>query len=358
MSGFAPSPGYLGTFLVVAVVFVWVVISCTAWARTRAPVAEGATTMKVFVNSWRQSLAAVTLAALLGPASVDGLPALAEEAEGDVPQSEVQEREETPRERGERSPEARAEREREETPRERGERSPEARAQRERERGVEGAEAQKREWAARRGHLQERAEEIRRRLKSLQPEQAAEAREWKQALEQIEGQLRQLKTQAVDQERFQKRLEELKAAERQARAAGKMDEAERLGRQARELLQRREPPQPDRPAVEREAAEVQRRREAAEVQRRLRLVRVAIDNLREAGLHDQAEALARDAERLLRRERPAAPERARQPDAVREAPPATPQLERVVREMHGQVQELRQQMDEIRRHLKESREPR
>ncbi len=352
-----------------AVAFVCVAISCTAWARTRAPVAEGATTMKVFVNSWRQSLAAVTLAAFLGPAPVDGLPALAAEAEGDVPQSEVQEREEAPRERGQRSPEARAEREREEaprergqrspearaerereeTPRERGQRSPEARAERERERGEEDAEAQKRRWAARRGHLQERAEEIRRRLKSLQPDQEAEARELKHALEQVEVQLHQLKAQAVVRERLQKRLEELKAAQRQARAAGKMDEAERLGRQARELLQRREAAQPERPAFE---------REAAEVQRRLRHVRVAIDNLRAAGLHDQADALERDAERLLRRERPAAPVRARQPDAVREAPPATPHLERVVRELHGQVQELRQQMDEIRRHLKESSEPR
>ena len=335
-----------------AVVFVLAAISCTAWARTRAPIAEGATTMKVFVNSWRQSLAAVTLAAFLGPVPVDGLPTLAAEAEGDVPQNAVQEREETPRERGERSPEARAEREREETPRERGERSPEARA--ERDRGEEDAEAQKREWVARRGRLQERAEEIRRRLKSLQPDQEAEARELRQALEQVEVQLRQLK---VDQE-LQKRLEELKDAQRQARAVGKMDEAERLGRLARELLQRREPPLPDGPVVKREAAEVQRRREAAEVQRRLRLVRVAIDNLREAGLHDQADALARDAERLLRRERPAAPERARQPDAVRDAPPAAPQLERVVRELHGQVQELRQQMEEIRRYLKESSEVR
>lgn len=69
---------------------------------------------------------------------------------------------------------------------------------------------------------------------------------------------------------------------------------------------------------------------------------------------EAADALARDAERLARGERPAAPEGGRQPEPGRPAypPAAVPQLERSVQELRGQVQELRQQLDEIRQHLK------
>jgi beta-lactamase regulating signal transducer with metallopeptidase domain len=81
----------------VPVAFLVLVISCTVWARTQAPVAERTTTMKVFVDGWRQSLAAVALAAVLGPVSGDGSSAVAAEDERPVPQvrgeREVRERE-------------------------------------------------------------------------------------------------------------------------------------------------------------------------------------------------------------------------------------------------------------------------
>ena len=187
-----PRRGRIGVVTAtIPVALLLVAVSCTAWARTRAPVAEGATTMKVFVACWRQSLAAVALAAVLGPASGDTSPTLAAEGEHDVPLIKVApeggehaavkaEREggdrEAVKEKREGEPgEARKERE---------ERKPEARGEREPGReGGEEREAQARELAQRRGQLQEQAAEIRRKLAALKPDQDADERELKGALE-------------------------------------------------------------------------------------------------------------------------------------------------------------------------------
>lgn len=317
----------------IAVALFLAAVSCTAWARTRAPDAEGVTTMKVFVDGWRQSLVAVTLAAVLGPASGDISQALAAEGERDVPRITVAregEREEAPREHAERKPEARPERER----------GPE---------GGEAREAHMRELAERRAHLLEQAGDIRGKLQALQPHQDADARELKGALQRIEVQLRELQPPAPNRERVQARLEELRAAHHRAREAGRADEAERLGREAHELMRMLEPHDGDRPAVH---------PQGGETQRRLKHLHAAIENLRAAGLNDQANSLARDAERLVRGERPASPEGARRPETPRDGPAPVPHLERAVQELRGQVQELRHQMEEIRQHLKELAEKR
>ena len=91
--------------------------------------------MKVLTDCWRQSLAAVALAAVLSPASGDTSRTLAADGEQDVPRSKVE------REGGER--EAVKEKpggERGEARKEREERKPEARGERERSRegGEEG----------------------------------------------------------------------------------------------------------------------------------------------------------------------------------------------------------------------------
>ena len=302
--------------------------------------------MKVFVGCWRQSLAAITLAVVFGPVSGDTPQTVAAEGEHDVPRIKLD------REGGDR-PAAKPEREgdRREVRKEHAERKPDAREERkpeargERERGREGGEqreAQARELAQRRAHLQEQAAEIRRKLQALKPDQDDAARELKGALERIEVQLRELQPQAPNRERLQARLEELKAAHRRAKEAGRLDEVERLEREARELGLM-EPRRGDHPAA---------RPEGDDMQRRLQHLRVAIENLRAAGLNDQANALAHDAERLARGERPATPEAGRRPDGPRDVPAAAPQLERAVHELRGQVQELRQQMEEMRHHLK------
>lgn len=320
----------------VPVALLVVAVSCTAWARTRVPRAEGGTAMKVFVDGWRQSLAAVALVAVFGPASGDAARTVAAEGERDVPLVKAKP------EGGDR-PAAKPEREgeRREARREE-ERKPEARGEREREGGAE-REARAREMAQRRAHLQEEAMAIRRKLEALKPDQEGARQELRAALERIEVQLRELQAQAPDRERVRARLEELKAAHRQAREAGRADEAERLEREARELMQMLEQRPGDRPPG---------RPEGEELQRRMQHLRAAIENLHAAGLHDQAEMLARSAERLARGERPAPPEGGRRPDAPRDMPPGAPQLERAVQELRGQVQELRQQMEEIRQHLK------
>jgi beta-lactamase regulating signal transducer with metallopeptidase domain len=290
----------------ITVFFVLVAISCTAWARTRAPVAEGVTTMKVFVNCWRQSLAAVTLAAVLSPAVPDDSQALAAEAERDAPRISAEAEREREREpERERKPELDRERERElkDAPREHAERKPEASPERQhRAESAEAREVQEREWAKRRDQLREKGNEIRHRLRALPPDREAERRELIQALERLEVQLRQLEAQAPGRQR------------------------------------EREQPERDPVPVRREA----------EVERRQHHLRVAIDNLRAAGWHDLAEALARDAKELPRGDRPG-PERERHPEA---------HMERAIHELRAQVQELRHQLEEIRRHLKESAERR
>lgn len=321
-----------------AMLLVVVALCCTAWARTRATRTEGVTTMTILAHGWRQSLAAVALTAVLGPTAAAPSRSPAAEPQRDAPRAAPEregERRDAPRERDERSPEARAERERG------PERGPERERDAERERGPESPEAraaQMRESAQRRAQLLKEAAEIRHKLQTLEPHQDGEARELKGALERIEVQLRELATPGPrggpDRERIQARLEELKNAHHRAQEAGRGDEAERLAREARELMQLLERTAGERPPVP---------PEGDDLPRRMHHLRVAIENLRAAGLHDQANALARDAERLAHGERPEPP---------RDMPAPGPQLERAVHELRDQVQDLRHQLEEIRQHLR------
>jgi hypothetical protein len=280
----------------VPVAFLVLVISCTVWARTQAPVAERTTTMKVFVDGWRQSLAAVALAAVLGPVSGDGSSVVAAEDERPVPQVRGE------RARGEREGDRPAEREREGRPaggaraaKAIGRRSASAKATGRRRRararrrsaggasakaigrrsvsanrpGGEAREAPVREMAQRRAQLMEQAGEIRRKLASLRPDQDGDARELRGALERIEVQLRELQPPAPGRERLLARLEEVKAAFRRAQEAGRADEAERLEREGRELMQMLEQRPGDRPPGQ---------PGGEEAQRRMQHLRAAIEN--------------------------------------------------------------------------------
>ncbi len=297
--------------------------------------------MKVLVNCWRQSFMAIVWTAALGLVTGEISQTPAAEEEGHVPLIKVPADGDGEAAKKEHDG---AHRDVRETPRE--DRKQEARPEREtgREGGAE-REAHLREISQRRAHLLEEAAGIRRRLEALKPDQDGEARELKGALERIEAQLRELQGPSLgaDRERQQMRLEELKAAFRRAQEGGRADEAERLAREARELMRALEQRSGDRPAD---------RPEGEEAQRRLQHIRAAVENLRAAGLHEQANALTHQAEALARGERPAAAE------GARDLPAAAPQMERAVAELRGQVQELRQQMEEIRRHLKELAERR
>ncbi len=80
------------------VALVIVALLSTAWAHPRASLAEGGTTMNVWKTSWRRSLAAAAVAAVLLPVSGDAL----SQEEGDRPAAERRERERPERQRRER----------------------------------------------------------------------------------------------------------------------------------------------------------------------------------------------------------------------------------------------------------------
>jgi hypothetical protein len=141
-------------------------------------------------------------------------------------------------------------------------------------------------------------------------------------------------------------LEELKAAMAKAREAGQREVVERLEREVHEVLQRLGERPGDRPRPE---------VEAAEAQRRLAHVRAAIENLRAAGMHDPAEALARQADAWMR-ERGLPPGRPPEGRERPDMPPPVAHLEHAVQEMREQMQQMREQMEDMRRMLQELRE--
>ena len=302
--------------------------------------------MKVFVLSWRQSLAAAALAAVLSPAASDTFSAAAAEGQPEAPAAKAEregERGEAKREREAPKPEAREVREgeRREGPRE-GDR-PAVRREGEGDR----REGPSPELMQKRRQLEEQAHDLRRKLESLRPEQDADARELRGALSRIEAQLRETepRREAGDREPLMRRLEEIKAAMQRAREAGQREEVERLEREGHEVLQQLGDRPGDRPRPE---------GEAGEIQRRMQHLRAAIENLHAAGLHDQANALAGEAERWMRERgmppgQPPRPEGRERPDLA----PFQAQVERAMGEMREQMQEMRRQMEEMRRHLQE-----
>jgi hypothetical protein len=96
-----------------------------------------------------------------------------------------------------------------------------------------------------------------------------------------------------------------------------------------------------------------------EMERRLHHLRVAIDNLREAGMHEAAEHLMREGERLKRElgEGEHHPPRERRPEHPRpkhrpERPPHPEQFDRVIGEMHQQMDQMRREMAEMKQAIK------
>jgi hypothetical protein len=298
--------------------------------------------MKVFSCSWRQLLAATALlAAVLGPAASDA--SIAAAAEGQ-PEREhyhpgANARRLAQPEREGAHGEAKREREAERPEAREGDR-PEMRREGEHERRP----APSPERMEQRRQLEEKAGDLRRKLDSLRPDQADEARELRAVLERIEAELRggPPPRDADDRGPLMARLEEIKAAIQRAREAGNREQVELLERKAREVHEQLGPRQHDQPRPE---------GQAEEIQRRMQHLRVAIENLRAAGLNAQADALAGEAERWMR-ERELPP---RHPPEGRERPDMPPMVhfERAIHEIHQQLDELRRQLDELRRHMHE-----
>lgn len=205
------------------------------------------------------------------------------------------------------------------------------------------------------GRLEEKAQAIKRELGDRGPDHDDQARELHGALGEIHGRMEQIRRELggpqpdrdrprPDRERLAGRLEELKRAIGRLMEEGKRDEANRLEREAHEILQllKQEPRGPrDRPPAP-----------AEDLQRRIHHVKVAIENLHAAGLHDVAERLAQDLDRRIAEHRErfgGLPEPPRPPERREGPQPPGP----VVEELRGQMHELRREVEELRRLLKE-----
>lgn len=382
---------------------VMVAISCTAWARPQANLAEGGTTMNVLTTSWRRSLAATVVLTLTGMVGGDAAaddPPLEEAVQDEVADdySDVESRL-TPAEddRGE-------QREDEERERQEGER-------REREgRGREEAEAPDQQQRLR-DHEEDLRRQIQEQVLLLQSQDRAlrEKAERERAPERgargssscascHEGAIREpqkmdqqicdylLERRAIDrlsdrlreagkgeaaenlqralgylsegrpelhQEQLQRHLEQLTRETDRLREAGRQEESKALKKALDFLAQVQNerpggrPPAPPRPE------------EAAGLERRIGHLNAAIENLHAAGLHQHADNLRPELDRLLaeRQEQfKPRPDEARRPPAHPEGPPP-PEMDRAINELRSQMDELRREMDEIRRLLRGLRTP-
>ncbi|HUT88915.1 MAG TPA: M56 family metallopeptidase [Thermoguttaceae bacterium] len=429
------------------VALVIVAVLSTAWAHPQVALGEGGTTMNVLKTSWRRSLAAAAVAAMLIPISGDVM----SQEEGDRPVAARRDRQRPERgerpggereflrhqievlrlamnalreaERGDavelverairaaevtlegrRDDEARQIREHAPPPPELAEilgmaadlwrkfdkpekaeevaRLAEAvRAPRDRDRDRERGEREGREERRREprevipslqrefDELAEKAHRIERELGELGDGQDEKARELQGALagtrermEQVERQLAEAardrphretrdrepaerEREMAERQRHElaRRADELMEAHERAAREGRPEEAERLLREAEEIrrdLERRpDRDRPDGPPPE----------EREEMERRVHHVRVAVENLHAAGLHEQAEQLAGQMERLLHG-RPEPPrDRPREVDAPPrgEGRPHPEQLEGVLRELNGAIGQLNERMEAL-----------
>lgn len=195
------------------------------------------------------------------------------------------------------------------------------------------AEGLEREMAEHRGNTERRMAELER--------QFAEAHG---QLERIEAEFARGNPERME---IMGRVQAMTREIGELRRAGKHEEAERLQQEMRELHARLAGPRDrDRPGP------------PPELQVRIDHLRVAMENLRAAGLHDQAEQIGQQIERLARESAPGPPER-RGP----EAPPRGPRPEgrpepggEIIGRLRGEIEQLRRENEEMRRMMQEIRE--
>jgi len=220
--------------------------------------------------------------------------------------------------------------------------------------------------ALRREHraLEERAAAVRRKLEGAVREHGEghpAVRELAGELGRLEGRMREIAAAArgegprpdrprpdrprPDQPRPPelRQLEELERQIHRLSEAGRHEEAEALKRRGRELMEAMRRRQADRPP------ERDRPGPGPDMERRIHHLRVAVENLHAAGLHDQAEMLARQLERMMH----GGPGPDRPHPEMRPMGPPPEGPERMIHELRGQVEELRHQMEEMRRVLQE-----
>ncbi|MGQ9575601.1 MAG: M56 family metallopeptidase [Thermoguttaceae bacterium] len=429
LPGHRRGPGRRGLSMVrtaMPVALIVVSVLCTAWVHPQATLAQGETKMSVLSSSWRHSLAAMVLAALWAPAAAEepkpeDKPPVAEKKEGVKPELKLELRklEGKPKEIIRRAA---------------------------------AIEPEVRELLIRRAELEKKAQDLQAKLKQAKDRQegdSPEAHELRAALERTRDEIAEI-TQRIpepmrgmkvtvfekgrvmvfagpggiripgaeppklvgippeERERLQQRLEAIEREIGHLKEAGKHDEAERLAREAQEIKQRlvgpRMPPLAPQPPLSpeqrerlqngleqlgrviRELKEAGKHdeaerlaREAQEIkqlllgpprpplapqpplppeehERRMRHLKIAVENLHMAGLHEQAEHLAREGEAILSGRMPPGFD-FRVPGAgVRPPMPPGPP-EDATRELREQIRALQRQIDELREQLRRKGEP-
>jgi hypothetical protein len=193
------------------------------------------------------------------------------------------------------------------------------------------------------------AEAMRQAEEQLQKlSEGDQAKEVRQRLSELRRQMELLTREAgpylPDRESIRRRLEEIRRQAERFRSEGKSDEVERLRGEAHELMRRMEG-----------AWEGFRRggegREMPEPMRRARRLRIAAENLREAGMNEMAEKVRKELEALEREHpelrRAEASRGEARPDRLPLDPAGAPPRE---------LQELRERMDRMNRDIDDMRE--
>ncbi len=145
-----------------------------------------------------------------------------------------------------------------------------------------------------------------------------------------------------DREFLKMQIEFHRRAFSRMRQLGKPEAADRFMREQLALVQRLQKPLSEPRAAER-----------GDFGRRIEHVEVAIDNLRAAGLHDFAESLVREMERMVDEQRrlgpdlPIPPGRFAPPD-VSDDPYPVPDRQPDRAELHSQMDRMQREMDELR----------
>ena len=211
-----------------------------------------------------------------------------------------------------------------------------------------------RELRGRMEALKREAHKIRERLEKTENREGEEAKYLERKLLEIELRMRATRAYAEAAERrlhqkaVSRRIEQLQREHARLKEAGRHEEAELVAREAREIMRVVERER-ERPRRESE----QREHHREEAHRRLEHLHRAIENLHEAGLEDQARRLAEQAERIERelggrRDRPRRHEEEGHNDHKH-----AEHLEREVHELREEMQDLRNELREMRRAFRE-----
>lgn len=254
------------------------------------------------------------------------------------------------------------------------------------------------------GELAERAENLNREMAEHRTNVQRRLAELERAFVEVRGQQARMEAEASqgnpERAELLKRIQEIAAKAAELQRAGKSEEAESLRQEMRELHARLGGPRdPGRPgpregmerlgtlqrelgklreagkldAAERLEGELKelRRRLATpregdrpgpppELQVRIDHLRVAMENLHAAGLHDQAEQIGRQIEQIVRQHEPGPPKLER---PVPDAQPRQPGPEgqpmpgaEIVGQLRGEMEQLRRENEELRQMMKEIRE--